>query len=335
MTRIVDPRLTNEDRRALAELSNKDRKAFAEIITEYVDPVYLTLDLAGQFMSTREITLGDIYVKSFKGKYHVQQIVPGQITLGEQITVRNKALSYNLDILSAKAKYNELELAHGGPAYRPETVRSDVRKALDEKLVMRGWNALGNIWTVANASALTYSGSSQSNFIDASGPLTSTALDAAIDHVNYWSPGVRTIIGTEQALAPLTTFGQFRLISGTNTDSYVTLDGQQPGTFQNVSPYGGGSKGVETYRGVSNIVRLKQIFDETEYPKRPLLPTDFVLVIGEDIGEFITYGTAQTKEWTDMEPTPPYWNYETWLQFGMMIWNAKGLVKIKVTSTTP
>jgi len=332
--KITDQRLTNEDRRALAELAKTDRRAFAEVITEYVDPVYLTLDLMGQFMNTREITLGDMYVKSFKGKYHVQQIVPGQITLGEQITVRNKALSYNLDILSAKAKYNELELAHGGPAYRPETVRSDVRKALDEKLVMRGWNALGNIWTAGNAAALTYGGSSVSNFIDASGPLTSTALDQAIDHVNYWSEGVRTIIGTEQALAPLSTFGQYKLVSGVLGDNYVTLDGRPAGTFQNTSPYGG-TQAVENYRGVSNIVRLKQIFDETQYPKRPLLPTDFVLIIGENIGEFITYGAAQTKEWTDMEPTPPYWNYETYLQFGMMIWNAKGLTKIKVTSTTP
>jgi hypothetical protein len=332
--KITDQRLTNEDRRALAELAKTDRRAFAEVITEYVDPVYLTLDLMGQFMSTREITLGDMYVKSFKGKYHVQQIVPGQITLGEQITVRNKALSYNLDILSAKAKYNELELAHGGPAYRPETVRSDVRKALDEKLVMRGWNALGNIWTAGNAGALTYGGSSVSNYIDASGPLTSTALDQAIDHVNYWSEGVRTIIGTEQALAPLSTFGQYKLVSGVLADNYVTLDGRPAGTFQNTSPYGG-TQAVENYRGVSNIVRLKQIFDETQYPKRPLLPTDFVLVIGENIGEYITYGGAQTKEWTDMEPTPPYWNYETYLQFGMMIWNAKGLVKVKVTSTTP
>lgn len=330
----VDPRLTNEDRAMFAEYAKTNRAAFAEVITDYIEPTYLTLDLASQFMGTREIQIGDVYVKSFKGKYHVQQIVPGQITLGEQIVVRNKAVSYNLDILSAKAKYNELELAHGGPAYTPETVRSDVRKALEEKLVMRGWNALANIWTTANASALTYTGSSTSNFIDAGGPLTSTALDAAIDHVNFYSPGVRAIIGTEQALAPLTTFGQYRLVSGSNSDNYVTLDGRPAGTFNNGSPYGNAG-GVESYRGVGNIVRLKQIFDESEYPRQPLLPTDFVLVIGEDIGEFITYGGAQTKEWTDMEPTPPYWNYETWVQFGMMVYNAKGVVKIKVTSATP
>jgi hypothetical protein len=329
-----DNRISDADRNALAELYQKDSHAFAEVVTEYVDPVYLTLDLASTFMGTREMQFGEMLRRQFKGKYHVQQIVPGQITLSEQITVRDSALSYNLDILAAKAGYNTLMLEHGGPAYSPETVRSDVQKALQEKVLLRSWNALANIWRTANASALTISGSTTSNFIDASGPLTSAALDAAIDHVNFWTPGVKTIIGTESALAPLTTFGQYRLISGSNSDNYVTINGQPAGTFNNASPFAQ-SPGVESYRGVSNIVRIKQIFDETSYPKVPLLPTNFVLVIGEDIGQFITYGGPQFKEYIDNEPTPPYWNYETWLQFGMMIWNALGLVKIEVTSTIP
>ena len=106
MPRMIDQRISAEDRAALAELAKTDRRAFAEVITEYIDPVYLTLDLAGQFMSTREMAFGDILVKRFKGKYNVQQIVPGQITLGQQITVRDKAVSMNLDILAAKASYN-------------------------------------------------------------------------------------------------------------------------------------------------------------------------------------------------------------------------------------
>jgi len=332
MPRMNDPRLSAEDRNALADLARTDRQAFAEVVTEYIDPTYLTLDLAGQFMNTREMTFGDILVKKFKGKYHVQQIVPGQITLGEQITVRDKALGWNLDILAAKAQYNELELKHGGPAVTPEVVRSDVRKALEEQIVMRSWNALANIWTTGNAAALTITGAANSNWISASGALTAAALDAAIDHVNYWSGSVRTIIGTETALAPLSTFGQYQIIGTTPDEHFVVTNGQPSGTFQNVSPYGNGSKAVESYRGVSNIVRLKQIFDETEYPKRPLLPNTFVLVIGDNIGEFITYGGPQTKEWTDMEPTPPYWNFEIWQQFGMMIWNAQGLVKIEVSA---
>lgn len=332
--RPTDGKLTDNERTALAELYVQDRKAYSEVITEYVDPVYLSLDLMGQFMNTRELNLGEIHVKRFKGKYHVQQIVPGQITLGEQITIRDKAVNHNLDILAAKASYNELELANGGPQFTPEQVRTDVRAALDEKLVMRTWNALGNIWNTGNATALTIPGATYSNFINAGGALTSTALDNAIDHVNYWSGSVRAIIGTEAALAPLSTFGQYRVI-GTTFDNYVTINGQPAGTLQNVSPFGNGPKAVESYRGVSNIVRIKQIFDNTEFPPVALLPSDFVLVVGDNVGEFITYGGAQTKEYMDMEPTPPYWNYETWIQFGMMIWNARGIVKIEVTSSTP
>lgn len=332
----LDPRITPEYRRALAELARTDRRAFAEVITEYVDPVYLSLDLLGNFMSTREMKFGDILVKRFKGKYNVQQIVPGQITLGQQITVRDKAVSMNLDILSAKAEYNVLELEHGGPQFTPEAVRADVQAALREKLIMRTWNALGNIWKAGNASALTISGSSYSNFKDAGGPLTASLLDDAIDHVNYWSGSVRAIIGTESALAPLSEFGQYKLISGSLSDNYVATNGQPAGTFQRVSPYGNGPKGVESYRGVSNIVRIPQIFNNTEYPPVPLLPTDFVLVVGENVGEFITYGDAQYKEYVDNKPTPPYWNYETWIQFGMMIWNARGIVKIGgITNTVP
>jgi len=329
--------LTPELRTALAELAKKDRNAFAEVITEYVDPVYLSFDLVGQFMNTRQMNFGEILVKRFKGKYNVQQIVPGQITLGQQISVRDKAMSINLDILAAKAEYNTLELEHGGPAFTPEAVRSDIGKALNEKLVLRTWNALGNIWTVANASALTIPGSAYSNFIDASGPITSTALDNAIDHTNYWAGGVKAIIGTEAALAPLSTFGQYKLVAGTAspTEWLLKTDGTPEGTFDNRSPFGNAPKPVENYRGVSNIIRLKQIFDNTEYPPKPLLPSDFVLVVGDNVGEFITYGGPQFKEYIDNRPTPPYWNYETWIQFGMMIWNARGITKIKCTSSVP
>lgn len=330
MTRYVDTRISQADRDALMTLAKTDRTAFAEVITEYVDPVYLAFDIASTFMNTREVAQGEIRVKRFKGKYHVHTLVPGQITLAEQIVVKDRAMAHTLDLISAKAGYNILELQNGGPAFTPEQVREDVRKAVEEKVLMRTWNALANIWTSGNSSSLTIPGAANSQFIDAAGPLTSTVLDAAIDHVNYWTPGVKSIIGTETALAPLSTFGQYQLISGASTDNYVTQNGQPAHTINNQSPYRA-PYAVETYRGVTNIVRLKQIFDDTEFPKKPLLPNNFILVVGEDIGEFITYGGPQTKEFTDMNPTPPYWNYETWLQIGMMIWNAQGIVKIAVT----
>jgi len=333
----MDKRITPELRQAFAEVAKTDKKALAEIITEYVDPVWLTLDIAKNFMNTREMQFGDILVKRFRGKYAVQQIVPGQITLSQQVSIKDKAMSYTLDILSAKAGYNTLEMEHGGPQFTPETVRSDIGNALQERLTMRLWNALANVWTSANASALTITGAGSSNWISGSTALTASALDAAIDHVNYWSGSVKAIVGTETALAPLSEFGQYKLVAPITTYSSgipMSINNNDALTMQNVSPYGPNPQPVESYRGVNNIVRVKQIFDDTEYPPLPLLPDNFVLVIGENIGEFITYGDAQVKEYIDNEPTPPYWNYESWIQFGMMLWNAKGLVKIEMTNPT-
>jgi len=331
-----DSRITPEQRSAFAEVAKTDKQALAEIITEYIDPVYLTIDVAGAFMNTREIKIGDMLVKRYKGKYNVQQIVPGQITLGQQIAIKDKAMSYNLDILSAKASYNTLELQHGGPSFTPETVRSDISKAIQEKLTMRMWNALANVWTTGNASALTITGSGSSNWISGGAALTAAVLDAAIDHVNYWSGSVKAIVGTETSLAPLSEFGQYKIVGAVATDSGTPLatNGQPFGQFQVTSPYGPGTKAVENYRGVSNIVRIPQIFDRTDYPPKPILPDNFILVVGDNIGEFITYGGPQTKEFIDNEPTPPYWNYETWVQYGMMLWNAQGLVKIELTTQT-
>jgi hypothetical protein len=332
----IDTGLTQEQRTAFAEYAKSDKKALAEIITEYVDPVYLTLDIAKNFMTTKEMKFGDILVKRFKGKYNVQQIVPGQITLGQQISIRDKALSYNLDIISAKAAYNTLELEHGGPQFTPETVKVDIQAALQEKLIMRLWNALANVWTTANASALTITGSGTSNWISGGAALTAASLDAAIDHVNYWSGSVKAIIGTETALAPLSEFGQYKLVGAVATDSGTPLstNGQPFGNFKVTSPYGGGPYAVESYRGVSNIVRIPQVFDNTEYPPKPLLPDNYILVVGENIGEFITYGDPQVKEYIDNAPTPPNWNYEMWVQFGMMLTNARGLVKVELSTQT-
>ena len=67
-----DTRLTSEQRLALAELAKNDRHAFAEVITEYIDPVYLTLDVAGAFMNTREMQFGDLLVKRFNKAALVQ-----------------------------------------------------------------------------------------------------------------------------------------------------------------------------------------------------------------------------------------------------------------------
>jgi len=72
------------------------------------------------------------------------------------------------------------------------------------------------------------------------------------------------------------------------------------------------------------LVALQQIWDNPE-DYNTLLPEDKILVIGHNVGEFITFGTEQWKEYTDPRPTPSQWFVELWQQFGLLVWNAEGI----------
>jgi hypothetical protein len=79
----------------------------------------------------------------------------------------------------------------------------------------------------------------------------------------------------------------------------------------------------------ARIIALDQVYDN-DWDYNPLLPNDKVLVIGESVGEFITYGDVKNKEWTDMRPTPPQWYLEIYQQFGMIIDRADGIYVIDI-----
>lgn len=63
----------------------------------------------------------------------------------------------------------------------------------------------------------------------------------------------------------------------------------------------------------------------------PMIPEDKVLVIGENAGEFITYGDPQEKAWDDMNFTPPQYMIELFQMFSMIVDNAQGISVIKVS----
>jgi hypothetical protein len=83
---------------------------------------------------------------------------------------------------------------------------------------------------------------------------------------------------------------------------------------------------IGTYYGCK-IIAIDQIWDNID-DYNPLFDTTKVLVIGDNVGEFITYGDVKRKQWTDWEPTPPVFKIELYTQYGMMIWNAQGIYVI-------
>jgi len=62
-----------------------------------------------------------------------------------------------------------------------------------------------------------------------------------------------------------------------------------------------------------------------------MVPTDKIIVMGKNVGEFITYGDIKEKQYTDPKPTPPQWYFEIYQQFGMIIDKAEGIYIIEIT----
>ena len=174
---------------------------------------------------------------------------------------------------------------------------------------------LGKVYT--SLSTIWNSVNTPNNYTAVGGNITATALEDAIDTINQTTSGVKAVIGTRAAMTPITKFGAF-WSDGSNV-------GYAPETIREIMQNGLLGK----YYGAP-LVALDQIYDN-DFDHNPLLPTDKILVVGEGVGDFITYGQVYTKEWSDMRVTPPQWNLELYQQFGMIIDRADGIFVLDVS----
>ena len=167
------------------------------------------------------------------------------------------------------------------------------------------FTALSTIWSAVNT---------PDNYVAVGGTITAEVLEAAIDRINQTTAGVKAVIGVRSAMTPITKFGGF-WSDGTNVGYTETA-------LEEIRNKGYLGK----YYG-ADLLMLDQIWDNFE-DVNALLPTDKILVIGENVGEFITYGDVKTKNYSDMRPTPPQWFLELYQQFGLLIWAAQGIYVI-------
>jgi hypothetical protein len=279
------------------------RDALAQLIVEYVDPGHISTDFIGLLLNTRNLNVGDILVKKVRKGIHVHTLVPGSIHLANELTVSERA-NYILDGADVKVLANYWELA-SGELGTVESIRSEMVAKLNDFLMNKVFTALTTIWTAANT---------PNNYTAANGPLTYTILDDAIKQINLTTSGAKAIVGTRAALTPITKFGAFWNNGAASPTTWAVNS-----ALEEVMRTGW----LGQYSGVPIIVVPQNYDNPEDYNK--LVPEDKVLVIGNNVGEFITYGPAQTKQYDDMRPTPPYWNLEIYQQFGMMIDNSMGI----------
>jgi len=276
------------------------RDAFAEMIVEYVQPNHLTTDFVGMLLSTRNLKPGDSLVKKLRKGIEVRTLVPGSIPLASEITVTDR-VNYILDGSVVKTTFNEWEIENGEIG-TVESIRGEMAAKLKDVFQNKVFTALTTVWTAVNT---------PDNYTNVGGAVNATVLEAAIDRINQTTPGVKAVVGTRAAMTPITKFGAFW-----SDGSNVAFSDSQINEIVQRGILG-------RYYGAP-LIALDQIYDNPE-DYNALIPSDKILVIGENVGEFITYGDVKSSQWDDPRVVPPQFFLQSYQQYGMLIWNAQGL----------
>lgn len=287
---------------AFASLVKKgDMGAVAALLVEYVQPQHVTTDIVGLLLNSRSLGQNDALVKKVRRGIKVRTLVPGRIHLASEITVSDR-INFALDGLDVKVHANLWEL-ESGELGSVDEIKSEMEAKLRDEYLARVFLALSSVWTAVNT---------PSNFTNVGGPLTATVLKNAIDRINQTTSGVKAVVGMRAALTPITTFG-----AGW-TDG-ASISQPVPENISEIMRTGF----LGRWYGAP-IIALDQVYDNPE-DYNPLLPTDTVVVIGEKVGEFITYGDVRSKDYQDMRPTPPQQYFEIYQQYSMIIDRADGI----------
>lgn len=281
------------------------RQALAQMIIEYVKPNHITVDFVSMLLDSRALQPGDSLVKKLRKGLKVHTLVPGAIHLAGEITVRER-VNYVLDGADIKVMASEWDLENGDIGTVGE-IRTEMLAKLRDYYQNKVFTALASVWSVANTPL---------NYISAGGPITATVLKNAIDYITRITGGVRAVVGVRNIMNPITEFGAFW------TDPGTGATGVSDPAIEEIR--NSGKLGV-FYS--APLIALQQIWDNpADY--NTLLPEDKILVIGNNVGEFITFGAEKWKEYTDPRPTPPNWFLELYQQFGLMVWRAEGIYVI-------
>ena len=303
--------MNEEFKKAYASLAQdkSQRDALAALIVEYIDPNHITEDIVGLFLNTRRMAVGDALVKKCRRGIEVRTLVPGSIHLASEITVADR-INYMLDGVDVKVRANLWELESGALG-TVEEIRREMQANLQDTFVGRIFTSLANIWTAVNTPL---------NYV-ASATLTAAVLQNAINYVNYTVPGgVRAVVGTRLGLGAITQFAGFHV------DPVSTNVWGNPDAIREIYKTGW----LGSWYG-ANIVAIDQVWNDlVNY--QPQIPNRYVIVIGNNVGEFITYGEPRWKQWEHMDCTPPDWLIETYQQFGLIVDNASGIYVIDVTT---
>lgn len=296
---------------ALAAAVKEDREALAEMIVEWIDPVHITEEFTSRVLGTRALQPGDSLVKKIRKGIEVRTLVPGAVHLQSEITVSDR-INWQLSGADIRVGGNMWDLENGDLG-TIQSIKTEMVAKLHDYYIARIFNSLGTLWNATNTPDF---------YATVATEINKATLDNMIDTITYYAGSVKAIVATRYALNPMMDWAQFQAWPDA-PDAWGTA---VPSTVEEIQQTGR----VGIYRGVSNIIGLRQLWDNPE-DFTALFPNDMILVIGDNAGEFITYGGVNWKQWDNMEPTPPIWNLELYQQYGMIIDRIKNIGVIRIT----
>lgn len=303
--------ITQEFKDAYAAVvkDKSQREALSELIVNWIQPNHLASNIVGLFLNTRSLKVGDALVYKVRRGIEVRKLIPGSIHLQSEVAV-NDRINYTLEGAQVGVTYNLWELEQGDIGTVGE-LQGEMRAKLTDYYVNRVFNALSTVWSTVNT---------PDNYTSVGASLTATSLKNAIDNINIKVGRVRAVVGTRAALTPITTFGAGWDVT---TAAGTTQQANYP-ALNEIWQTGW----LGRYYGAP-VVALDQIYDNP-IDRTPLLPEDKVLVIGENVGDFIFYGDVKAQNYEDMRIIPPQYVMNIYQQFGMLITNAQGIHVLKL-----
>lgn len=309
--------------RACAELAktagadNTGKSAFAELIMQILEPQHLSLELFNMFMRVVRRNPGDeLGRRVSRSRFPIQTMAPGADHNAHMIAYQENMVRVFDRIITGFQ--DSLWNVRSGEVATVEKIRTELKADLFDEIVSRVFTLLTTVWNATDT---------PNNYVDASSTgITATVLDTMIENVFEFSPGVKAIVGSRRALLPVYAFSQYRefALTGTNTDAIAF-----PTTAFN--EYTNSLK-VSTYRGIP-LVEIPQVFRNTLPDIRArMIPTDRVLVIGEDVGEVEVMGETDYQEAIDLNTQPGKYRLHAWQAFGMIVDNVEGIGVIKTNT---
>jgi hypothetical protein len=296
------------------------RTAYADLVVEVAQPNHLSLDLFSAFMPTVQKNKGDQIGKRVRrGRYPIRTMVPGSKHLTDVLSYQ-EYVAFMFDRLIAGTSHSVWEI-ESGEVGTTDQMRAELRADLFDALVSKVFTLLSTVW---NSSA------TPNNYTDLSGTgLTQTGLENMMENILTYSGQVRAIVGTRAALLPMYKFAQFRefVLSGSDP-ARVAFPTAAFDEFLRTGK-------VNTYLGTP-VIELPQVYtnrlaaNTTSGIRTTMIPTDKVLVIGDQVGQIALMDGFEYQDYTDPTTQPANYVLHGWQAYGMIIDDVQSLGVLKV-----